>query len=201
MANRTSLILVLLLSLAPTLTAEEHPAGPQGPGDGVVTLYRPDEDERQTFRYRNAEGKVDPAAMAEIRHFFRCRLTAEEHEVDPVLIETLDVISDRFGGQEVRIISGYRSPTRNALMRKQGRRVAKNSLHMKGMAADIEIEGISPVAIRDESYALRRGGVGYYGRNTFVHVDTGELRTWGWRPGPPSGKALAKNTGRPRLSR
>jgi hypothetical protein len=62
---------------------------------------------------------------------------------------------------------------------------------MQGMAADIEIQGVSAVAIRDFAYGLGNGGVGFYGQHRFVHVDSGVQRTWGWKPGPDTRSAVA----------
>ncbi|MFA4873792.1 MAG: DUF882 domain-containing protein [bacterium] len=153
-------------------------------GDGVVTLYRPDKNERGTFRYRDASGRYMPEVMDEIARIFRCRLTGEKHEIDPRLIEILDALQDHFGSQEVRLISTYRSPERNAMLRRHSRGVAKESLHMRGMAADIELPGVSKAAVRNFAFALHDGGVGFYRRSGFVHVDCGSLRTWGWKPRP-----------------
>ena len=160
-------------------------------GDGRITIFRPDKGEKETFVYRDGKGRLDIHELDRIAHFFRCRLTNESHEIDPELISILDSISDGFGGGTVKLISGYRSPERNELMRRQGRHVAKDSLHMRGMAADIEIEGVSPAEIRNLAYLMKRGGVGYYGSRSFVHVDTGPLRTWGWRPPTSSKTAVA----------
>ncbi len=169
------------------LTATAAQAAPMGSvaserGDGVVTLFRPVKQERQTFRYRTEDGRYDPAVFEEIAHFFRCRLTDEVHPIDEGLIEMLDAIEDHFGARELKLVSAYRSPLRNHVMRGRGRRVAKKSLHMEGRAADIEIDGVSPRRIRDFAYTLQGGGVGYYGSRRFVHVDTGPLRAWGWKP-------------------
>lgn len=159
-----------------------------GRGDGTISLFRPVKNERATFRYRTSDGSYDQAVLDEIAHFFRCRLTDQVHPIDPELIEILDAIEDRFSGHEVRLISAYRSPTRNNIMRASGRRVARQSYHMDGMAADIEVAGISNWKVRDFAYSLGRGGVGYYRGRPFVHVDIGPLRTWGWRP-PSPGRA------------
>lgn len=182
-------IVALALSSSPGLAAAAARSA-RSLGDGTITLYRPDKNEREAFSYLDQAGRLDIHVLERIRHFFRCRLTEEEHDIDPELVVALDGISDRFGGKEVRIISGYRSPTRNALMRRQGRHVAKDSLHLRGRAADIEIDGIAPAALRDVAYALQGGGVGYYGSRSFVHVDTGALRTWGWKP-PASSRTAA----------
>lgn len=194
MARRYSLLIAVFLAAWLLCTAAHalpvRGEGLRADGDGTITLYRPDKNERATFAYLDTKGRLDIHTLDRIAHFFRCRLTDEQHDIAPELIRTIDAISDRFGGKEIQIISGYRSPTRNGLMRLQGRRVAKNSLHMVGMAADIVIEGVAPAAIRDAAYGMQRGGVGYYGSRSFVHVDAGPLRTWGWKP-PTSSRTAA----------
>jgi uncharacterized protein YcbK (DUF882 family) len=184
---RTRIIaLIISLSLTTILIPGSLPAASQLRGDGTITFYRPDKNERATIHYRDASGKYSTEAMKAIAHLFRCRLTGEEHEIDPALIEKLDTIEDHFRAGEIRLISTYRSPLRNALMRRHSRGVAKESLHMRGMAADIEIERISKTSVRDFAYSLHDGGVGFYRRSGFVHVDSGAARAWGWNPKPYS---------------
>lgn len=163
-------------------------------GDGTLALYRPDKNERMTVKYRSKDGIYSGAALDDIAYFFRCRLTNEVHPIDPDLIETLDSIEDHFGRREISLISTYRSPLRNSIMRRQGRRVARQSLHMFGRAADIEVRGVPSPVVRNFAYSLKQGGVGYYGRRRFVHVDTGPIRTWGWAPsGTARGKPAVAN--------
>lgn len=76
------------------------------------------------------------------------------------------------------IICGYRSPSTNAMLRQRSRRVAKNSYHMRAMAVDIRMPGRRSSDLRRAAVALKAGGVGYYPRSNFVHIDTGPLRTW-----------------------
>ncbi len=173
-------LLTAALLLPSVLQASSIPSTLRG--DGQIALYRPDKDEHAAIRYRDAKGRYLPEGFGRIAAIFRCRLTEEQHEIDAELIEILDAIQDHFDAREVRLISAYRSPERNSLMRRQGRRVARDSLHMRGMAADIEIAGISRQALRDFAYALRQGGVGFYRRSGFVHIDSGEPRAWGFKP-------------------
>jgi uncharacterized protein YcbK (DUF882 family) len=77
------------------------------------------------------------------------------------------------------IICGYRSPGTNAMLRQRSRRVAKNSYHMRAMAVDIRMPGRSTADLRRAALSLQAGGVGYYPRSNFIHIDTGPLRTWG----------------------
>lgn len=186
MARILSLILVLFAMTISTIafahdwddsTVPEHLRG-----DGVVTIFRPITDEKKTFEYRDAMGNYDDEVLVEIAYFFRCRMTSEIQAIDPGLIEVIDAVEDQFAGHEVRLISAYRSEMRNTSMRRRGRRVAKRSLHMVGRAADIEIRGIPSHKVRNFAYSLKQGGVGYYRGRHFVHVDTGPLRTWGWKP-------------------
>ncbi len=76
------------------------------------------------------------------------------------------------------IISGYRSPESNAKMAARGSGVAKKSLHMQGRAIDVRLHGCSCARLRDLALAATKGGVGYYERSDFVHIDTGRFRTW-----------------------
>ena len=78
----------------------------------------------------------------------------------------------------VQVISGYRSPASNAALHANSSGVATRSLHMRGMAMDIRIPGVSLARVRDTALALGRGGVGYYPASDFVHVDVGKVRQW-----------------------
>jgi uncharacterized protein YcbK (DUF882 family) len=151
-------------------------------GDGKVTFNTPANGEHETFVYRDSDGVYDFRTFEKISHFFRCKLTGEEHFIDPQLVELLDAVEDHFHAHAIDLISAYRSPKRNALLRRQGHRVARNSLHMFGQAADIKIAGVSAPRVRDFALKLAQGGIGYYGSRNFVHLDTGKQRAWGFRP-------------------
>ena len=76
------------------------------------------------------------------------------------------------------IISGYRSPKTNAMLRSNSSAVAKKSLHMSGQALDIQVADVPISRLRDVAIKLKAGGVGYYPKSKFVHVDSGRFRTW-----------------------
>lgn len=126
------------------------------------------------------QGQYIKDALHEINHLFRDYHDGTVHPIDPAL---LDQLYDLKHTLEVRkpfhIVSGYRSPATNADLRKHSDGVAKNSLHMQGRAIDIRIEGLDTRRIRNAALAMRRGGVGYYEKSDFVHLDTGSIRTWG----------------------
>ena len=116
--------------------------------------------------------------MAKIKHLFRCRMTGQEKEVPPALVEILDALQEKFGNRTITIICGYRSPELNNSLAQNSTGVAKNSLHMRGLATDIMIPGVATSALRDAAKALQAGGVGYYPKDAFVHVDIGAVRYW-----------------------
>lgn len=147
-------------------------------GDGTVKFYHQWSKESLEIRYRGADGRYLPEALARIRHLFRCRLTGKEMEVPTGLIELLDRIQEKAGGRTLTIICGYRSPELNGSLASNSGAVAKKSLHMRGLAADIMIEGVGTAALRDLARSLKAGGVGYYPADGFVHVDVGTVRYW-----------------------
>ncbi|MGZ8189684.1 MAG: YcbK family protein [Methylococcaceae bacterium] len=124
-------------------------------------------------------GRYIKDALHEINYLLRDFHTDDVHPIDPSLVDQLYDLKQSLGvNKPIHVISGYRSPYTNAHLRKQSHRVAKHSLHMQGRAIDIRIEGLSTRTIRDAALAMGRGGVGYYPHANFVHLDTGEVRTW-----------------------
>ena len=100
--------------------------------------------------------------------------------MDKHLFDQLSKIQQVIGcSNQVQIISGYRSPETNNMLRKKSSGVAKKSLHMQGKAIDFRIEGVPLSEVRKAALSLKMGGVGYYSKSNFVHIDTGRFRTWG----------------------
>jgi len=126
-----------------------------------------------------ADGTYIPEARNEIDLILRDWRTDEITNIDPRL---LDLVHELAGVVDARapfhVISGYRSPKTNALLRKKSHGVAKKSLHMRGMAVDICLPGRDLRTLRKAALSLRRGGVGFYPKPGFVHVDVGRVRTW-----------------------
>lgn len=134
-------------------------------------------DERLSTAFRNRRGYIEPA-IKRMNWLFRDFRTGEVAHMDPRLYDILHALSVSCGGETFEIISGYRSPKTNAMLRKTGGGVAKRSLHMEGKAIDIRLPGVPLTDVRDAAMSLRRGGVGYYQRDQFVHVDIGRVRHW-----------------------
>jgi hypothetical protein len=110
--------------------------------------------------------------------FLRDHFTHEATQADTRLAGVLAAAAIKFGAQRVDVVSGYRSPKYNLMLRKKGRQVARESQHMQGTAVDFRVRGVDTEALREFAKGLRLGGVGYYPRTRFIHVDTGKVRYW-----------------------
>jgi len=119
------------------------------------------------------------ATQRKVNEFLRDFRTEQVHSIDPKLLEILSQIQIFSGSTGTyEIISGYRSPETNHLLRERSSGVAPNSLHMQGKAIDIRLSDVPTRKIQRIAIMLRRGGVGYYADSDFVHIDTGDFRTW-----------------------
>ncbi|WP_224961994.1 YcbK family protein [Geomonas subterranea] len=150
-----------------------------GAPEGKLSLYNVNCRERLTVIYRNSLGEYCDDALQALNWIFRCHHTNETTAMDLRVLEYLNRLDNSLGGgNEIHIISGYRSPEYNARLRSTSKGVAKDSLHMKGMAIDLAIPTIRLDTIRRTAMALAAGGVGYYPQSGFVHIDSGFFRTW-----------------------
>ena len=124
-------------------------------------------------------GKYDAKALAKINYILRDHRSGEVKAIDTRLLEMLHVLSLKTRPQApFHVISGYRSPTTNKKLRKKSNGVASRSLHMQGKAIDIRIPGFKTRQLRNVARKLKMGGVGYYAKSDFVHVDIGRVRYW-----------------------
>ncbi len=125
--------------------------------------------------------KYLPEAFDRINYVMRDFRTNEVFPMDPEAIDLIKMVHDKTGtDRPLEVLSGYRSPRTNAMLRGVRARsgVARNSLHMYGQAVDIRISDYSTRRLFSVAKSLKAGGVGYYGKSDFVHVDTGEVRYW-----------------------
>ena len=146
----------------------------------TLTLHHLHTDERLSLTYRVGE-HYHRSALRRLNLFLRDFRTGDVTAIDPRLFDLMYEVQQRVGGHDgvFEIISGYRSPKTNAMLRRTSSGVAKRSLHMSGQAVDIRLRGSSLRHVRDAAIDMRRGGVGYYPRADFVHLDTGRVRQWG----------------------
>lgn len=134
--------------------------------------------ERLAVEYFDAHDYI-PDALATVNHFLRDFRTGDEHPIDPTLLDLLHRLTGLTdSSRPFEVISGYRSPVTNAMLRRQSEGVAAGSLHMVGQAIDIRLTDIPLARLRAAALSLRSGGVGYYPTSNFVHVDTGRVRFW-----------------------
>jgi uncharacterized protein YcbK (DUF882 family) len=118
-------------------------------------------------------------ALQEINYLLRDFRTGDVHPIDTALLDQLFDLKDTLNlNKSFHIISGYRSSITNARLRKNSHGVAEHSYHLQGRAIDIRVEGVASKTIRNTALAMALGGVGYYPRNNFVHLDTGKYRIW-----------------------
>ncbi|OXX72498.1 hypothetical protein B9J87_08440 [Vibrio sp. V19_P1S1T109] len=114
-----------------------------------------------------------------LNHICRDFRRNEVHPMDKNLFDQISKIQSLLGTQaEVQIISGYRSPATNEMLRTHSSGVAKKSFHMLGQAIDFRLDGVQLSQVREAAIELGAGGVGYYPSSDFVHIDTGPVRHW-----------------------
>lgn len=138
-------------------------------------LHTGEELEADFFR----DGSYVSQSMANIQVLLRDFRNDEQHPIDPRLMDVIHDAARRCGVDPVfSVISGYRSPRTNALLRERSSGVARHSLHLEGRAIDVRLAGIDCATLAGRALAQCQGGVGYYRRSDFVHLDTGAVRTW-----------------------
>ncbi|MDE2029262.1 MAG: DUF882 domain-containing protein [Alphaproteobacteria bacterium] len=163
---------------APALAAPRRLLLPKGK-PRALSFYNLHTDEKLHVTYWK-DGRYDRTAWGRINHILRDHYSGDTHVMDLRLIDLVHDLQTRLGNDRpVDIISGYRSPATNHLLRERGGGVAKHSYHMRGMAVDIRLDGTSLSHLHNTALAMRRGGVGYYPSSDFVHVDVGPVRRWG----------------------
>ncbi len=147
-------------------------------GVGALSLHNLHTGESLHTVYRES-GRYVMAALTEIDEFLRDFRTGDVHRIDPKLLDLLTTLRDVTGARgPFQVISGYRSPATNAMLHARSSGVAKHSLHMDGQAIDIRHHRIDTATLHRAALSLKRGGVGFYPRSDFVHVDTGRVRWW-----------------------
>ena len=149
------------------------------PGARSLSFDHTHTSEKITLVYALDDAFVTPA-LSSLNHFLRDHYSGEVGQIDPQLFHLLHHVRRELGVQTpFQVISGYRSPKTNANLRNtRGGGVAKRSLHMDGQAIDVRLPGVPLADLRDAALSMRLGGVGFYPRDQFVHLDTGRVRNW-----------------------
>jgi uncharacterized protein YcbK (DUF882 family) len=144
-----------------------------------LRLFHTHTGQRLDIVYRRGDNYV-PEALTRLDEYLRDHRTGAVLAYDPRVFDLLHDISAKLGrpDSEIDIVCGYRSSWSNEFLRTHGHGVALHSLHMQAKAIDIRIPGVESSSLRDAALALNRGGVGYYAKSDFVHVDVGRVRRW-----------------------
>lgn len=168
----------LTLSLAATASLAAPKLARAHTGERKISFYNLHTGESLNTVYW-AGGRYVPEGLGEVAHVLRDFRSGEVKRIDPRLIDVLHRLYERLGARKAfHVISGYRSPATNAMLRQQSNGVAKRSYHMRGMAVDVALPSVELAQLRKAALSLKAGGVGYYPKPGFVHIDTGRVRRW-----------------------
>lgn len=145
-----------------------------------LTMHHAHTNELITITFKR-DGSFDSSALEKLNWFLRDWRVDEPTSMAPQLFDVIWFVYREVGASEpIKVMSAYRSPGTNAMLRRRSRAVAKESQHMRGNAMDIHIPGVSMARVREIGMRLQRGGVGYYpsAGSPFVHLDVGSVRSW-----------------------
>ena len=173
---RAAFAALVLLVIVPAGATISTP--PPEPGYRL-RFYHTHTGERLDLVYRKGDHYL-PEALDRLNRYLRDHRTGDVHTYEPAVFDLLHELMAKVGksGSEIDVICGYRTPWSNEFLRRRSSAVAQHSLHLQAMAIDIRVPGVETARLRDAALALHRGGVGYYARSNFIHVDVGRVRRW-----------------------
>jgi uncharacterized protein YcbK (DUF882 family) len=144
----------------------------------TLTLFHTHRNETTTITFKR-NGRYEPEALNQLNWFLRDWRTDEATKIEPRLFDIVWEVYREVGSREpVNILSAYRSPQTNAMLRRRSRGVSEHSLHMSGKAMDFRLPDADMARVRAIAMRLQHGGVGYYPGSNFVHLDAGSVRAW-----------------------
>ena len=156
----------------PFFSESFEPAPPKN-ANRVINIYN-----KWTNEFVVVDAATADALEVDANTFFRCHFTGEPTEVDPRLVRNLVRAARHFNVKRVNVVSGYRAPKYNLILRKKGRQVARESQHTQGNAIDFRLPGVPARKLYKWVKRQQLGGVGFYAKSQFIHMDTGPIRTW-----------------------
>jgi uncharacterized protein YcbK (DUF882 family) len=180
MTKQSSRILILTAALGLAVTgAAIKPASVRAADARQLSFYHTHTRRSLDVVYF-ANGEYVDSALDEINRFLKDFRTGDVAEINPQLLDLLHDVRNELGdeGEVYEVISAYRSPKTNEMLRATTTGVAKKSQHLAGNAIDVRLRGVRTTALRDTAMRMQRGGVGFYEDSDFVHVDTGPVRSW-----------------------
>lgn len=150
--------------------------------DRLLMMSNPHTGEKiRTVYWTPADGYISES-LRSVSHFMRDFRQNRVKAIDPALLDIVHAISLNIGShKKFEVMSGYRSPKTNRMLARRSKNVAKKSFHMRGKAMDFQVKNVSSKSLRRIALALKAGGVGYYPGARYIHVDSGNVRTWTYR--------------------
>jgi uncharacterized protein YcbK (DUF882 family) len=170
----------MAVSATPTLATTLLPkTGPRFSSRRIHLLNAHSDEGFEGVYWR--EGAYDEKALMKLSYLLRDKRNDKEHPIDPSLLDLLHRLQTTVDvNGPYKVICGYRSKETNAKLHRKSRGVAKNSLHVKGKAIDIRLSDVSLKELKNAACSLKAGGVGYYPKSNFIHVDIRSKPTyWG----------------------
>ena len=172
MKNRLLILAALLALILP-----QNRTGASGDARTLSFFHTHTGEELTVTYFEN--GDYLPGGLARLENYLSDWRNGHQHQVDPALMDILWRI--QLSARHVdtwEVISAYRSPETNAMLRKKSNGVARKSQHLEGKAIDVRLRGLDTKKLQQLALDLKLGGVGYYEKSNFVHVDTGRVRRW-----------------------
>lgn len=166
----------LFLALAGGFLAAALPARALPPPLRRLNLFNPNTGEHFEGSYRDGRGPI-AAAMEELSHFLRDFHSGERIAIDPAVLDFLAAVMDAVGAGRATVLSAYRTVATNRMLARTTFGVADNSQHLYGRALDFRLDARLVEAMQ-AARAMQRGGVGWYPRSGFIHIDSGPVRNW-----------------------
>jgi uncharacterized protein YcbK (DUF882 family) len=168
------------LAIAQAATPPSDTATSGARPENWLELHNTHTGEALKVDFRDATGAFIPDSLEKLDKILGDHRSHEHRKMDPQLFVLLADLAASAGKEpRYQIISAFRSSESNEKLRSNGGGQAKNSQHIQGKAIDVRLEGVTTMRLRDLARALKRGGVGYYPKSDFVHVDTARVRYWG----------------------
>src|SRR5215217_2829250 len=144
----------------------------------ALTFYHTHTNEMATITFRR-DGQYDDQALEQLNWLLRDWRVETPIKMDPRLFDILWEVYRESGSHEpINVISAYRSPATNGMLRERSRAVSEHSQHLAGKAIDVRLPDVDPARLRAIAMKLQYGGVGFYASSNFVHIDTGSVRAW-----------------------
>ncbi len=165
-----------LLSLSFVLPFSKQAIAKKSPRK--LSFYHTHTGKNLSLTYHDGQAFIKPA-LEEINQFLSDFRTGDQYPIDTGLLDSLYLLQQTAkSNDKFEIISAYRSPKTNQKLRNKSNNVAKRSLHTQGKAIDIRLRGVKTKKLQQLAKSLKIGGVGYYKRSDFIHIDTGRVRYW-----------------------